>query len=44
LTLGGGFGEAFALRRLGASRHALFEELERAALKPLPAEPYVFAE
>src|SRR5437868_6840372 len=31
-------------RHLGASRGALFEELERSALKPLPAEPYVFAE
>ena len=31
-------------RHLGASRQALFEELERSALKPLPAEPYVFAE
>jgi transposase len=31
-------------RHLGASRCALFEELERSALKPLPAEPYVFAE
>jgi hypothetical protein len=31
-------------RHLGASRRALFEDLERAALKPLPAEPYVFAE
>jgi transposase len=31
-------------RHLGASRRALFEELERSALKPLPAEPYVFAE
>jgi transposase len=31
-------------RHLGASRRTLFEELERAALKPLPAEPYVFAE
>ena len=31
-------------RHLGASRRALFEELERAALKPLPAEPYVYAE
>lgn len=26
-------------RHLGASRQALFEELERSALKPLPAEP-----
>jgi hypothetical protein len=32
-------------RHLGASRRALFEELERSALKPLPTEPcYVFAE
>src|SRR5579864_3749775 len=31
-------------RHLGASRRALFEGLERSALKRLPAEPYVFAE
>jgi transposase len=31
-------------RHLGASRRSLFEDLERSALKPLPAEPYVFAE
>jgi transposase len=31
-------------RHLGSSRHALFEDLERGTLKPLPAEPYVFAE
>jgi transposase len=31
-------------RHLGASRRALFEELEREALKQLPAEPYVYAE
>jgi transposase len=31
-------------RHLGASRRALFEELERSVLKPLPAEPYVVAE
>lgn len=31
-------------RHLGANRRALFEDLERPALKPLPAEPYVFAE
>jgi transposase len=30
-------------RHLGASRRALFEQVERSALKPLPAEPYVFA-
>jgi transposase len=30
-------------RHLGASRRALFEEVERSALKPLPAGPYVFA-
>jgi transposase len=33
-----------ASRHLGASRRALFEELERAALKPLPGGAYVFAE
>jgi transposase len=33
-----------ASRHLGASRRALFEDLEQSALKPLPAEPYVFAE
>jgi transposase len=32
-----------ASRHLGASRRALFEDLERSALKPLPVEPYVFA-
>ena len=31
-------------RHLGASRRALFEAVERSALKQLPAEPYVFAE
>jgi len=31
-------------RHLGASRRALFEDVERSALKQLPAEPYVFAE
>ena len=31
-------------RHLGASRRALFEELERPALKPLPQVPYVYAE
>jgi transposase len=33
-----------ATRHLGASRRALFEALDRPALKPLPAEPYVYAE
>ena len=28
-------------RHLGASRRALFDDIERPALKPLPAEPYV---
>ena len=32
------------LRRLGVTRRHLLEELDRPALKPLPAEPYVFAE
>jgi transposase len=31
-------------RHLGASRKPLFEELERPALKPLPAEPYTYAQ
>ncbi len=31
-------------RHLGASRRALFDEVERAALKPLVAEPFEFAE
>jgi transposase len=31
-------------RHLGASRRDLFEMLDRPALKPLPAEPYVYAE
>jgi transposase len=31
-------------RHLGASRRALFEDVEQSALKSLPAEPYVFAE
>jgi transposase len=32
------------LRRLGVTRRALFEELDRPKLKPLPAVPYSFAE
>jgi len=31
-------------RHLGASRRDLFEQLDRSALKPLPAEPYEYAE
>ncbi|MFM1862218.1 MAG: hypothetical protein RLZ26_740 [Pseudomonadota bacterium] len=31
-------------RQLGASRCYLFEQIERAALLPLPAEPYAFSE
>ena len=31
-------------RHLDASRRQLFEQLDRPALKPLPAEPYVYAE
>ena len=31
-------------RHLGASRRDLFERLDKPALKPLPAEPYVYAE
>jgi transposase len=32
------------IRRLGLTRRQLLEDLDRPALKPLPAEPYVFAE
>jgi transposase len=32
------------VRRLGKTRRQLLEELDRPALKPLPIEPYVFAE
>ncbi|MBU1213511.1 MAG: IS21 family transposase [Alphaproteobacteria bacterium] len=31
-------------RHLGASRRALFDDVERSSLKALPAEPYVYAE
>lgn len=32
------------IRRLGVTRRQLLEELDRPMLKPLPVEPYVFAE
>lgn len=32
------------LRRLGVTRRKIFEDLDQPALKPLPAEPYVYAE
>ena len=32
------------MRRLGVSRRQLFDAVERSALQPLPAEPYVYAE
>jgi len=32
------------IRRLGETRRHLLEELDRPMLKPLPVEPYVFAE
>jgi transposase len=32
------------IRRLGRTRRALFEEIDRPNLKPLPAQPYAFAE
>jgi transposase len=32
------------LRRLGVTRRQLLEEIDRPALKPLPADPYVLAE
>jgi transposase len=31
-------------RHLGASRRQLFEDIERPALKPLPAAPYIYAQ
>ncbi len=31
-------------RHLGTSRRALYEQLDRPTLRPLPAEPYVYAE
>jgi transposase len=36
--------ERRTLRRLGVTRRHLLEELDRLALTPLPAEPYVYAE
>ena len=36
--------EVRPIRRLGVTRRALLEELDRPHLKPLPAEPYSFAE
>jgi transposase len=36
--------EERTIRRLGATRRKLLEELDRPMLKPLPVEPYVFAE
>jgi len=36
--------EVKPVRRLGKTRRALLEEIDRPALKPLPAEPYVFAQ
>src|SRR4051794_6033424 len=35
---------AHPMRRLGVSRRALFESIERPALRPLPAEDYEYAE
>ena len=32
------------IRRLGATRRQLLEEIDRPALKPLPIEPYEFCE
>jgi transposase len=33
-----------SMRKLGTTRRALFEAVEKNALRPLPVEPYVFAE
>lgn len=32
------------MRHVGKSRRELFEEIERAALRPLPATPFEYAE
>lgn len=32
------------IRRLGVTRRQLFEDIDRPALRPLPSEPYVFAQ
>lgn len=32
------------MRKLGTTRRALFDAVEKGALRPLPADPYVFAE
>lgn len=36
--------DELTIRRLSVTRRQLLEELDRPALKPLPVEPYVFAE
>ena len=36
--------EVRPIRRLGVTRRQLLEEIDRPALKPLPAEPYEFSE
>ena len=36
--------EERTIRRIGKTRRMLLEEIDRPALKPLPVEPYVFAE
>lgn len=36
--------DQFKIRRLGVTRRALFEEVDRPHLTPLPAEDYVYAE
>lgn len=38
------FNDQRQIRRLGVARRQLLEELDRPRLKPLPIEPYVFAE
>ena len=33
-----------SFRKLNTSRAGLFERIERAALKPMPSEPFIFGE
>jgi len=39
-----GLNEVRPVRRFGVTRRRLLEEIDRPALKPLPAEPYEYAE
>jgi hypothetical protein len=44
LKFSAGLNDERPLRRLGVTRRQLLEQIDRPALKPLPAEPYEFSE